>query len=181
MSPGLHLEDQVAPKRCGHLAGKAVVDLAEATTRIRAAVDAATGLVVVARTDALPVLGPDAVLERCRAFADAGADALFVEGADLPVLHRVSEALPGIPLVHSRSEAGGPVDAGPSDAELEAVGVRLVIHPVAAVLAAARAQAAVYAAIARTGHAGDVERMAWSDLTDVVGLPGLLELERDYA
>ncbi len=178
---GLHLEDQVAPKRCGHLAGKAVVDLAEATTRIRAAVDAATGLVVVARTDALPVLGPDAVLERCRAFADAGADALFVEGADLPVLHRVSEALPGIPLVHSRSEAGGPVDAGPSDAELEAVGVRLVIHPVAAVLAAARAQAAVYAAIARTGHAGDVERMAWSDLTDVVGLPGLLELERDYA
>jgi len=178
---GLHLEDQVAPKRCGHLGGKAVVDLAEAAARVRAAVDAGTGLVVVARTDALSVLGADAVLERCRAFADAGVDAVFVEGADLTVLERVADAVPGMPLVQSRSEAGGPVDSGATDVELEEVGVRLVIHPVSAVLAAARAQEQVYAAIMGAGDAADTDRMAWSDLTDLLGLPELLAMEDKYS
>lgn len=178
---GLHLEDQVAPKRCGHLGGKAVVDLAEAVGRVRAAVDADTGLVIVARTDALSVLGARAVLERCRAFVEVGADALFVEGADLSVLEVVHAALPGVPLVHSRSEAGGPVDGGPSDAELITLGVRIVIHPVSAVLAAARAQAEVYAAIMREGHAGATARISWSDLTDLVGLPDQLALEETYS
>ena len=177
---GLHLEDQVAPKRCGHLGGKAVVELDEAAARVRAAVDAGTGLVVVARTDALSVLGADAVVERCRAFVAAGVDALFVEGADLPVLEQVAAAVPGVPLVHSRSEAGAPVDAGPTDSQLEEVGVRLVIHPVSAVLAAARAQAQVYAAIMRAGDAADTDRLAWSDLTDLLGLPELLAMEDKY-
>jgi 2-methylisocitrate lyase-like PEP mutase family enzyme len=178
---GLHLEDQVAPKRCGHLGGKAVVEVAEAAARIRAAVDGAGGtVVVVARTDAFSVLGPDAVVERCRAFADSGADALFVEGGDLATLDRVRAAVPHLPLVHSRSEAGGPVEAGPSDADLQARGVRIVIHPVSGVLAAARALAATYAAIARDGHAGAVDRMAWSELTDLVGLPDLLAMEEKY-
>ncbi|WP_372734126.1 oxaloacetate decarboxylase [Nocardioides sp.] len=178
---GLHLEDQVAPKRCGHLGGKAVVDLAEAAGRIRAAVDADSGLVIVARTDALSVLGVDAVLERCRAFVDAGADAVFVEGADLAVLEAVHAALPGVPLVHSRSEAGGPVEDGPTDVELAALGVRIVIHPVSAVLAAARAQAEVYAAIMTQGNAGATTRITWSELTDLVGLPDQLALEEKYS
>lgn len=178
---GLHLEDQVSPKRCGHLAGKEVVDLPEAVARVRAAVDADTGVVVVARTDALSVLGRAAVVERCRAFADVGVDALFVEGADLPVLEAVAAAVPGMPLVQSRSEAGGPVDAGATDGELLAVGVRIVIHPVSAVLAAARAQAEVYAAIARSGHAASTDRLGWADLTDLLGLPELLALEDKYS
>ncbi|WP_372728543.1 oxaloacetate decarboxylase [Nocardioides sp.] len=178
---GLHLEDQVAPKRCGHLTGKAVVDLAEAAARVQAAVEADTGLVIVARTDAFSVLGAQAVLERCRAFAAVGADALFVEGADLATLELVHGALPDLPLVHARSEAGGPVEAGPTDAELHAVGVRAVIHPVSALLAAARAAADVYAAIARDGHAGTTSRLDWSDLNDLVGLPDLLALEEKYS
>ena len=137
---------------------------------------------VVARTDALSVLGVEAVVERCRAFVDAGADALFVEGADLAVLD-AGRAPPcqAVPLVHSRSEAGGPVEAGATDAELAALGVRIVIHPVSAVLAAARAQAEVYAAIMRDGHAGGTARIAWSELTDLVGLPDLLALEEKYS
>ncbi|MEQ6903304.1 isocitrate lyase/PEP mutase family protein [Nocardioides sp. YIM 152588] len=182
---GLHLEDQVAPKRCGHLGGKEVVDLDEAAARVRAAVEAGTGLVVVARTDALSVLGRDAVVARCRAFAEAGADAVFVEGAGLADLHAVAAALAAdrrlLPQVYNRSEAGGPVEAGPDDAALAAAGVRLVIHPVSALLAAASAARHAISGVLEDGHAGRAERMDWGDLTDLVGLPALLAEERAHA
>lgn len=182
---GLHLEDQVAPKRCGHLGGKEVVGVDEAASRIRAAVEADTGLVIVARTDALSVLGRDSVVERCRAFAAAGADAVFVEGAGIEDLEAVSAALAAdgrpLPQMYNRSEAGGPIDAGPDDARLAEAGVRFVIHPVSAVLAAAEALRRTMAAIVETGHAGAVDRLAWTDLTDLVGLPELLQDEKKYA
>lgn len=182
---GLHLEDQVAPKRCGHLAGKQVVDVAEAAARVRAAVESGADVVVVARTDALSVEGVPSATERCVAFAEAGADALFVEGAGTPDLARVSEGVTRAtggcpPLVVNRSEAAG--DEPPLDqAALRELGVRVVIHPVSALLAAARAQAAVYAEIAAHGDAGPVDRLGWDDLTTLVGLPDLLTLEQRYA
>ncbi|WP_244932124.1 isocitrate lyase/PEP mutase family protein [Nocardioides sp. W7] len=189
---GLHLEDQVAPKRCGHLAGKQVVDVEEAASRVRAAVEAAPsgtagtrGIVVVARTDALGVEGVASATERCVAFAEAGADAVFVEGASTPDLARVVEGVTRAtgacpPLVVNRSEAAG--DEPPLDqAALRELGVRIVIHPVSALLAAAHAQARVYAAIAAGGDAGPVERLGWDDLTALVGLPDLLNLEQRYA
>lgn len=182
---GLHLEDQLAPKRCGHLAGKQVVDRGEALAKVAAAVEAGTGLVVVARTDALSVLGPDEVVQRCRGFAAAGADAVFVEGADLRVLALVNQALAGdrrpLPQVYNRSEAGGDVAAGPSEADLRAVGVRAVLHPVSGLLAAAEALRRVYAEILGTGHAGAVPRLTWPELNDLLGLPGLLADERRHA
>lgn len=182
---GLHLEDQASPKRCGHLAGKAVVGIDEATGRVRAAAEAGTGLVVVARTDALSVEGLESVVERSVAYARAGADAIFVEGADREALAAVSAALEHAvgptPLVHNRSEAGGPVDAGPTDTELRELGVRLVIHPVSALLAAAGAAAEVYAAIARDGHAAATPRLEWAGLTDLLGLADQLELDQRYA
>ncbi len=181
---GLHLEDQVSPKRCGHLSGKDVIDLAEAAARIRAAVDAGTGIVVVARTDALSVRGLDDVVARCVAFAEVGADAVFPEGAGLNELAAVDEALQRaghrIPLVWNCSEAAGPVHDAPSNAELVEVGVRAVIHPVSALLAAARAVREVYAAVQSTGSAAGTARMEWNELTDVVGLPTLLATENEY-
>jgi 2-methylisocitrate lyase-like PEP mutase family enzyme len=78
---GLHLEDQVSPKRCGHMAGKQVLDRAEAVQKVRAAVEADTGLVVIARTDAMSVLGLDDAIARVTEYAEAGADLVFVEGA----------------------------------------------------------------------------------------------------
>lgn len=182
---GLHLEDQVAPKRCGHLAGKQVVDVAEAAARVRAAAEADADVVVVARTDALGVEGVASATERCVAFAEAGADAVFVEGAGLSDLALVVEGVTRAtgscpPLVVNRSEAAG--DEAPLDlAALRELGVRVVIHPVSALLAAARAQSAVYAAIAADGDAGSVDRLGWDDLTTLVGLPDLLTLEQRYA
>lgn len=183
---GLHLEDQVAPKRCGHLAGKQVVDVAEAAARVRAAVESDSGIVVVARTDALGVEGVASATERCVAFTEAGADAVFVEGAGTPDLARVAEGVTRAtgacpPLVVNRSEAAGNEPPLDQDA-LRELGVRVVIHPVSALLAAAHAQASVYAAIAATGDAGGAaERLGWTDLTDLVGLPDLLTLEQRYA
>ena len=156
----LQLEDQVSPKRCGHLAGKEVLPLAEAVAKVRAAVDT-QALMVVARTDALSVLGLDAALERARAYADAGADLVFVEGATT-----------GLPLdrpqVLNRSEAGGETAVLP-DEELFATGIRLVIHPVSVLLAMAQAARDTYSAISADGSAQTVPRLAWSELTDLLG------------
>ena len=178
---GLHLEDQVSPKRCGHMAGKSVIDRDEAVQKVRAAVEAGTGLVVIARTDALSVLGIDEAVERARAFCEAGADLVFVEGASsaeqLDLLHA---ALPDARLVVNVSEADPTLRPLPPS-ELGARGVALALYPVAPLLAAARAAAATYTAIASQGDATSVDRMTWDDLTDLLGLPALLDLETRYS
>lgn len=179
---GLHLEDQVSPKRCGHMAGKAVIDVAEASAKVRAAVETSDDrIVIIARTDARSVEGDDAALRRAVSYAEAGAHALFIEGADAALLARVHAELPHLPLLHNRSEAGGDVASdGLDDAALWELGVRLVIHPVSALLAAARAARLVYQAIAEDGHAGAVLRLDWSHLCDTLGLPDLLAAEQEY-
>ncbi|HET6479223.1 MAG TPA: isocitrate lyase/PEP mutase family protein [Actinoplanes sp.] len=120
---------------------------------------------VIARTNAYGDGGLTATIERCRAYADAGADAVLPAGVHTAVeLARLRDALPGVPLVLSRSEAGGAAPALP-DPELAALGVRLVLHPLAALLAAVRAAAQAYRAIADDGTAESVDRMPWAAVT----------------
>ena len=179
---GLHIEDQASPKRCGHMAGKTLVPLDEAAQRVRAAADAGTGLVVIARTDAASVEGIDAAIARGSAYLQAGADMLFVEGVGTANgLRAVHDALPAAQLVVNRSEAGGSVDAVPPDGDLARLGARLVIHPVSAVLAAAAAARATYRAIREHASAAPVARLSWTELTDLVGLPEALVREAEYA
>lgn len=163
----LHLEDQVSPKRCGHLAGKEVLPLDEAVAKVRAAVDV-QALTVIARTDALPVLGLDEAVRRARAFADAGAELVFVEGAR--TVHELGAV--GLPQVLNRSQAGSTDEL--TDDDLRAADVRLVIHPVAAYLAMLEAARAVYAGVAQP-------LLAWDALTDLLGLPQALDTEASYA
>ncbi|WP_238006588.1 isocitrate lyase/PEP mutase family protein [Dactylosporangium sp. AC04546] len=178
---GLHIEDQVSPKRCGHLAGKEVVDAATAAGKIQAVAEAGTGLVLVARTDAYSVTGLSDAIERSARYVAAGADAVFVEGvSDRDGLAAVHDALPGVPLVVNRSEAGGPTGDGLPDEELSDLGVRLVLHPVAPLLAALEAARAAYAAIAHAGHAGAVPRLSWQAFTALVGQPDALALDSRY-
>ena len=178
---GLHVEDQVNPKRCGHMAGKDVIDQDEAVGKVRAAVEAGTGLVVIARTDAMSVLGLDAAVERAQAFAEAGADLVFVEGVtDEDRLARVHAALPGVGLMVNISEADPSLKPLTPDV-LAGFGVKVAIYPVAPMLAAARAVAQTYAAIARDGNALAADRMPWDELTDLLGLPDLLDLEQRYS
>ncbi|GAA0582664.1 methylisocitrate lyase [Kribbella sandramycini] len=105
---GCHLEDQVNPKRCGHLDGKSVVEPAEMVRRLRAAVGARTdpNFVICARTDARSVEGLDAAIERAKAYVDAGADAIFPEAlADLGEFEAVRKAI-DVPIVANMTEFG---------------------------------------------------------------------------
>ena len=127
---GLHLEDQVNPKRCGHLDGKAVVDTETAVKRIRAAVDARRDreLVIMARTDIRGVEGFDAALDRMRALVDAGADAIFPEAmASLDEFAAVRAAV-DVPILANMTEFGK--SALFTHQQLADVGVNMVIHPV---------------------------------------------------
>lgn len=105
----LQLEDQVAPKRCGHFDGQTVIASSEMVQKIHAAVDArrSEDLLVIARTDAISALGFDLAMERAHAFRQAGADVVFVEGPrDLGQLKAIPQALPGVPVVANLVEGG---------------------------------------------------------------------------
>ncbi|UQN31144.1 methylisocitrate lyase [Brachybacterium kimchii] len=127
---GCHIEDQVNPKRCGHLDGKATVDTATAVQRIRAAVDARRDpdFLVMARTDLRAGAGLDAAIERMRALVDAGADAIFPEAmADLSEFEAVCRAV-DVPVLANMTEFGkSPLY---SREQLAQTGVALVIYPV---------------------------------------------------
>lgn len=162
---GLHLEDRAAPHGPGVPAGRPLLGIGAATARITALAGQVPHLVVIAGTGAYPLRGLDETIVRCRAYAEAGADAVLAEGVDdLADLRRVHAALPGVPLVVCRSEAEGARPA-PADADLAAAGVRLVLHPMAVLLAAVRAVSLAYRAIADGGTAEPVDRMPWAAFT----------------
>ena len=102
---GLFLEDQVWPKRCGHMAGKQVIDTADWLAKLKAAVHAADDLHITARTDARAAIGLDAAIERAKMARDTGVDALFVEAPEtIDELERIAAALPDITLVANMVE-----------------------------------------------------------------------------
>lgn len=127
---GLHIEDQVNPKRCGHLDGKAVVDADTALKRIRAAVDARRDpdLLITARTDIRAIDGLQAAIDRARALVDAGADAIFPEAMkDLSEFEAVANAV-DVPVLANMTEFGKSELF--TAQQLADAGVRIVIHPV---------------------------------------------------
>lgn len=132
----IHIEDQVDPKRCGHLTGKRVVSLADAVNRVAAAVNAAadTGTGIIARTDALEVEGMNSVLDRGRLFALAGADAFFVDAVRSTEQIKEIRQIVDLPLVFNAASTG--VSPSLSAAELESLGVSAVIYPIELLLAA---------------------------------------------
>ena len=127
---GLHIEDQVNPKRCGHLDGKAVVDGETATKRIRAAVDARRdpNLLIMARTDIRAVDGMAAAIDRAKALVDAGADAIFPEAmADLSEFEAIRKAV-DVPILANMTEFGKSELF--TNEQLAGVGINIVIYPV---------------------------------------------------
>lgn len=148
---GMHLEDQVSAKRCGHRPGKALVPAGEMVDRLKAAVDARTdaAFVVMARTDALAVEGLPAALERATAYVAAGADMIFAEALTTLEEYRKFAARVGVPVLANITEFGQtPLF---TVAELTSAGVRLVLYPLSAFRAASKAHEVVYGAIRREG------------------------------
>ncbi len=147
----VHIEDQVAQKRCGHRPNKAIVSTQEMVDRIKAAVDAKTDpdFIVMARTDALAVDGFDAVVHRVGAFVEAGADAIFAEAmTELDMYERVVRSI-DVPVLANITEFG----ATPlyTTDQLGGVGIAMALYPLSAFRAMSQAALNVYAAIRSEG------------------------------
>ncbi|MGL4243359.1 MAG: isocitrate lyase/PEP mutase family protein [Beijerinckiaceae bacterium] len=180
----LQVEDQSYPKRCGHLQEKRLVGMADMVGKIRAAVDARANetTLVIARTDAIAVEGFDDAIERAQRYAEAGADALFVEApGDAGQLARIPAALGGrLPLMANMVEGGRtPITAA---AELERLGFALVIFPGGVVRAMARAAQDFYGTLMRDGTT-DAFRNRMFDfdaLNAAIGTPDMLAAGKSY-
>ncbi|HCW61549.1 MULTISPECIES: isocitrate lyase/PEP mutase family protein [Sphingobium] len=178
----VQIEDQGFPKRCGHMAGKTVVPLAESVGRIRAALDARHDMLVIARTDALAVEGYDAAIERAEAYLDAGADLIFIEGPrTLSELEGIAGRFAGrVPLVHNLVEGGvTPVDNG---AALEQLGFAIALHPLLLLHGLAAHGPRWLDTLARergtASLSADIARL--SDINALLGASDLIDLGKRY-
>ena len=156
----IHIEDQVNPKRCGHLDGKAVVDQSTAVQRISAAVNARLdeSLMIMARTDMRATDGLDAAIERMRALEDAGADLLFPEALTSLEEYRIVKSATKVPILANMTEFGKTELF--TKAELAEVGVSIIIYPVTLLRSAMGAAERALQAIKRDGtQVSEVEHM----------------------
>ena len=180
---GVHIEDQVWPKRCGHLAGKRVIPTAEMVAKIKAACDARhdSDFAIISRTDAIAVEGLDAALERGERYREAGADMLFIEA---PVgrgeVERVAKHFKGVPLLYNMAASGKTPDL--SADELGRLGFRLAIYPNWVILAAIPAMQNMLKELKRTGTIAHLrDKVAtFKQFTDIAGLPEIQQLEERY-
>ena len=179
---GLFLEDQVWPKRCGHMKGKAVIPLEEQLKKLTAALEAREGgdLFVVARTDARQALGLKEAIRRGVAFKQAGADAVFIEAPETKEeMREIAQAVPG-PLVANMIERG--VTPLMSPEELSEVGFQMIVWPLAPLYASAKALKEVYGALRAQGTTqGILDRlMPFDEFHEIVGLDEKYALDARY-
>jgi 2,3-dimethylmalate lyase len=179
---GLHLEDQVSPKRCGHMTGKQVIPAAEMVQKLRAAVDARRDpdLLIIARTDARAVNGLEDALERGARYREAGADMLFIEAPESEAeVERIVGAF-DCPLLYNWAESGRTPPLPLS--RIEALGFKLVIYPVTALFAATHAVMRTMAALRRDGDSDGFrdDLISFSDFNTFIGLPAVHEMEQRY-
>lgn len=156
----IHIEDQVNPKRCGHLDGKAVVDQSTAIQRITAAANARIdeSMIIMARTDMRATDGLDAAIERMRALEEAGADLLFPEALTSLEEYRIVKSATKVPILANMTEFGKTELF--TKAQLAEVGVSIIIYPVSLLRSAMGAAEKTLAAIKRYGtQTSEVEKM----------------------
>jgi 2-methylisocitrate lyase-like PEP mutase family enzyme len=179
----IQLEDQEFPKKCGHTPGRRVIAMEDMVRKIRVAVEARASpdFLIIARTDARTALGLDEALRRADAYARAGADILFVESPEsVEEMRTICERF-DVPLVANMVEKGRtPVL---SRDELEALGYRIAIFPVSALLAAVKAMHGMYAHIRAHGSSkgAPVELEDFGALTRLMGFEDVWEFEKRHA
>ena len=174
----VHLEDQILPKKCGHLNGKNLVPPHDMAAKVAAAKKASRDIVIVARTDAAAVEGYDAAVARAKLYVEAGADAIFPEALiTRDMFEKFAQDMPGVPLLANMTEFGKTPFY--TATEFEQMGYKMVIWPVSSLRVANKAQAELYAAIKRDGGThNQVERMQTrQELYDTIGLHAFEELD----
>jgi 2-methylisocitrate lyase-like PEP mutase family enzyme len=180
----IQIEDQVMPKRCGHLTGKSLISKEEMVGKIKAALDARVdaNTSIIARTDAIAVEGFDAAIDRAKDYADAGCDVLFIEApASLDQVRRISELYAGrIPLLANMVEGGAtPIVSANA---LNELGFRIVIYPGALVRAVVWTAQRMLASLRENGTTSEYrDRMLdIAGLNDVIGTAAMLEAGERY-
>ena len=184
---GIMIEDQVAPKRCGHVAGKAVVPAAEAIQRVKAAVDArdafedlygpGTGPLILARTDALRTDGLSAALDRCNAFVEAGVDMTFLEApTSIEDMQAYCDQVPGPKLANMLEQGSTPI-LPPS--QLKEIGYTMAAYPLTLLSASIKSMQDSLAAI-KEGRSTDDLILPFAETKDAVGFTRYGKLEQKY-
>ena len=179
---GIQLEDQVMPKKCGHMSGKALIGVDEMAGKVHAAAAARRDpdLVIVARTDAVAVHGLDDAISRARTYAEAGADVLFVEAPTSEAdIERVATELAGLaPLVFNWAEGGR---TPPLSLErMTELGFSLVLYPIGTLLAATAGMRSLLETLRRDGVPSLQGLPSFGEFTDLIGLPEVQDLEQRF-
>jgi len=177
----VHIEDQLLPKKCGHLDGKKLAEPRDMAAKIAAAVKARRDLYIIARTDAAATEGMDGAVARAKQYLEAGADAIFPEALTSAEEFKAFAARVKAPLLANMTEFGKtPVFTA---AEFQAMGYRMVIWPSAAFRAAARAQGEVYDSLKRDGGSQNVlgRMQTRAELDELVGYRDYEALEASLA
>ena len=179
---GMFIEDQVFPKRCGHMAGKDVVPAEEMVAKLKAALDSRVDpdFVIMARTDALAVNGIDDAIERMALYRAVGADLLFVEAPEtVEQMRRICAELDGPCLANNIEAGASPVLPA---AQLQEIGYAVMTHPVAATYTMAKAVRELMETLLRDGTTDAVrDRMVdFAEFNEMVGLGDLRRREQDY-
>ena len=180
----IHLEDQVMPKKCGHMEGKQVVGAEEMAAKIAAAVAArrSPDFLIIARTDARAVEGLDGALARARRYREVGADALFVEAPQsIEEIEAVAQAFPDVPLLFNYAE-GGKTPAVTYDF-LRELGFSLVIFPLTLLLSATGAMRAALARLKSDGTPIELlpSLVGFDEFLELVGIDEIRALEQRFA
>lgn len=178
----VHLEDQIWPKKCGHMEGKQVIPMQEMVQKIHAAVDARQDpdFVIIARTDANAVTGLEDALARGKAYQDAGADVIFIEAPrSIEELQAIQRAFPAVPLLFNWANSSKtPMLSLP---EIRQLGFKLVIFPVALLFAATQTMLNLLEVFKRGETPTAFEQqVTFTQFTDTIGLPDIQKLERLY-
>lgn len=171
----IFLEDQVWPKRCGHMDGKEVVPTEEWLRKLRIVLHERDDLFVTARTDARAVNGLQDAIDRAKMARDLGVDAVFVEAPQsVDEMHTISDALPDVVLVANMVEKGKTPLLTPS--ELADLGFQMIVSPLSGLLAASKALGDAYSLLKSHGSMRDHQSLLtpFNDFTDIVGLPKYL-------
>ncbi len=179
---GIILEDQEWPKKCGHFEGKRVIPMEEHVEKIRAAAEARgdSGLVIIGRTDSRAQHGLPESIRRGRAYYEAGADVVFIEAPQsVDELREVADAFHGVPLFANMVEGGRTPLL--NSRELEELGYKIVVFPLAALFSATRAIENCFAHLRKNGTTeGFKDMLAFGDFEGIVDVPKYRELEDKY-
>jgi carboxyvinyl-carboxyphosphonate phosphorylmutase len=180
----IQLEDQVFPKRCGHMLGRKVIAMEEMVQKIKAATDARQDddFVIIARTDARTTFGLDEALRRGKAYEEAGADVIFIESPEgVEELEAVNKAFPNTPTLANMIE-GGRTPFLPTD-ELERLVFGIAIYPTGPLYAAAKAVQAYMTELKQVKTTADKvkDMITFEEFNQLIGLPQYNRLEERYA